>query len=205
MHKVIIAGGGTGGHIFPAIAIAGALKRVEPDIQILFVGAKGRMEMEKVPQAGYPIEGLNINGFNRNHLLKNFSLPFQLMKSWIQANRILNRFQPHAVVGVGGYASFPLLFAAQRKGIPTLIQEQNSFAGKANRFLGKKAKKICVSYPEMGRFFPATQMIVTGNPVRDLLVHSTIPREKALDYFGLGHSKKNNFNPGRQPGSQVHQ
>src|ERR1044072_9682744 len=142
--KIIIAGGGTGGHIFPAIAIAGALKKLDPGIEILFVGAKGKMEMEKVPQAGYKIEGLDIAGFNRSSLLKNIGLPFKLIKSFWQVRKIVAGFGPDAVIGVGGYSSFPVLRYAQQKGIPTFIHESNSFAGKSNQILGKKATKVYV-------------------------------------------------------------
>src|SRR5699024_5768588 len=144
-HKIIIAGGGTGGHIFPAIAIARALQQKEKDIDLLFVGAKGKMEMEKVPEAGYKIIGLNIAGMNRSSWFKNITLPFKLMGSMMKAGSILKRFQPDVVVGVGGYASFPVLKMAQARGIPTVIQEQNSFAGKTNILLGKKAMRICVA------------------------------------------------------------
>ncbi|SFD13018.1 UDP-N-acetylglucosamine-N-acetylmuramylpentapeptide N-acetylglucosamine transferase [Chitinophaga sp. CF118] len=187
--KIIIAGGGTGGHIFPAIAIANALKKINPDTEILFVGAKGKMEMEKVPQAGYPIEGLEIAGFNRSNMFKNLLLPFKILKSLGQARRILERFQPHAVVGVGGYASFPVMRKAQHKGIPTLIQEQNSFAGKANMSLGKKAKKICVAYEGMDKFFPADKLVMTGNPVRGNITQSAVTKEDALQHFGLQSGK----------------
>src|SRR5215472_11320730 len=136
--RIIIAGGGTGGHIFPAVAIANALKKIKPEIEILFIGAKGKMEMEKIPQAGYRIEGIDIAGFNRSSLIKNASLPFKLIRSFFQVNRILRSFRPNAVIGVGGYSSFPVLRAAQAKGIPTFIHESNSFAGKSNILLGKK-------------------------------------------------------------------
>src|SRR5213079_1738755 len=147
--RIIIAGGGTGGHIFPAIAIANAMKKKDSSIEILFVGAKGKMEMEKVPQAGYKIIGLDIAGFNRSSLIKNIGLPFKIIKSYFQARKIMSDFKPDAVVGVGGYASFPMLQLAQQRNIPTVIQEQNSFAGKTNMILGKKAKKICVAYEGM--------------------------------------------------------
>ena len=143
--KIIIAGGGTGGHIFPAIAIANALKKKEPGIDILFVGAKGKMEMEKVPQAGYKIEGLNIAGFNRSSLIKNIGLPFKLLKSFFQVRSILKKFKPNAVIGVGGYSSFPVLRVAQAKGSPSFIHESNSFAGKSNILMGKKANMIFVA------------------------------------------------------------
>lgn len=201
--KIIIAGGGTGGHIFPAIAIANALKKTEPDIDILFVGALGKMEMEKVPQAGYPIEGLEIAGFNRSNMLKNLLLPFKILKSLGQARRILQRFQPDAVVGVGGYASFPMLRKAQRTGIPTLIQEQNSFAGKTNMILGKKARRICVAYEGMEKFFPADKLVLTGNPVRGNITQSAITREEALQHFGLHSGKTTVFAVGGSLGAKA--
>jgi len=188
--KFIIAGGGTGGHIFPAIAIANALKRLQPDCAILFVGAKGKMEMEKVPQAGYEIIGLDIAGFNRNSLLKNISLPFKLVKSFLDAKKIINDFKPNAVVGVGGYASFPVLYMAQAAGIPTLIQEQNSFAGKSNKILGKKAKAVCVAYDNMEQFFPKNVLIKTGNPVRANITSSNISRTQGIEFFKLDATKK---------------
>lgn len=200
--KVIIAGGGTGGHIFPAIAIANALKKIQPDTDILFVGALGKMEMEKVPQAGYPIEGLEIAGFNRSNMLKNLLLPFKILKSLGQARRIMQRFQPDVVVGVGGYASFPMLKQAQRKGIPTLIQEQNSYAGKTNKLLGKKAKKICVAYDGMEVFFPADKLIQTGNPVRNSITQSAVSKEEALAHFGLNKDKKTVFVVGGSLGAK---
>jgi UDP-N-acetylglucosamine--N-acetylmuramyl-(pentapeptide) pyrophosphoryl-undecaprenol N-acetylglucosamine transferase len=187
--RIIIAGGGTGGHIFPAIAIAHALRKNDPACKILFVGAKGKMEMEKVPQAGYEIIGLDIAGFNRNSMLQNLSLPFKMMKSLLQAKEVLTKFNPHVVIGVGGYASFPMLWWAQRKGIPTLIQEQNSFAGKANKILGKKARKICVAYEGMKQFFPADKIILTGNPVRESIVSGMPDRELAIRSFELDPSR----------------
>jgi UDP-N-acetylglucosamine--N-acetylmuramyl-(pentapeptide) pyrophosphoryl-undecaprenol N-acetylglucosamine transferase len=201
--KVIIAGGGTGGHIFPAIAIANALKKIQPETDILFVGALGKMEMEKVPQAGYPIEGLEIAGFNRSNMLKNLLLPFKILKSLGQAKRILQRFQPDVVVGVGGYASYPMLKQAQRKGIPTLIQEQNSYAGKTNKILGKKAKRICVAYDGMDKFFPADKLIQTGNPVRGSITQSAVTREEALAHFGLDANKKTVFVVGGSLGAKA--
>lgn len=201
--KIIIAGGGTGGHIFPAIAIANALKKIDPDTDILFVGAKGKMEMDKVPQAGYQIEGLEIAGFNRSNMLKNLLLPFKMLKSLGQARRIIERFQPHAVVGVGGYASFPIMRKAQGKGIPTLIQEQNSFAGKANMLLGKKAKKICVAYEGMEKFFPADKIVVTGNPVRGNITQSAVSKEDALQHFGLQTGKTTVFAVGGSLGAKA--
>ncbi|MBO9636040.1 MAG: undecaprenyldiphospho-muramoylpentapeptide beta-N-acetylglucosaminyltransferase [Chitinophagaceae bacterium] len=188
--KVIIAGGGTGGHIFPAIAIANALKKIEPSIDILFVGAKGKMEMEKVPQAGYPIEGLDIAGFNRSSLIKNIGLPFKLIKSFFQVRKIVTDFMPDAVVGVGGYSSFPVLRYAQARGIPTFIHESNSFAGKSNMMLGKKATRVFVASDGMDKFFPADKLMITGNPVRSTIVRNTITREQGMEYFGLDPAKK---------------
>jgi len=188
--KVIIAGGGTGGHIFPAVAIGHALQRLVPGVELLFVGANGKMEMEKVPQEGFKIVGLDIAGFDRGNMLKNISLPFKIIKSYMQARSILNDFQPDAVVGVGGYASFPMLNAAQWKGIPTLIQEQNSYAGKSNKILGRKAKAICVGYDNMDRFFPKAKIKFTGNPVRNKIAQSTITREEGQLWLGLDGQKK---------------
>ncbi len=201
--RIIIAGGGTGGHIFPAIAIANALKKIDPETEILFVGAKGKMEMEKVPQAGYKIEGLEIAGFNRSNMLKNLLLPFKVIKSLGQARRIIEHFQPQAVVGVGGYASFPILRKAQSKGIPTLIQEQNSFAGKANMILGRKAKKICTGYESMEKFFPADKIIYTGNPVRNNITQSSVTKEDALQHFGLKSGKLTVFAVGGSLGAKA--
>jgi UDP-N-acetylglucosamine--N-acetylmuramyl-(pentapeptide) pyrophosphoryl-undecaprenol N-acetylglucosamine transferase len=187
--KIIIAGGGTGGHIFPAIAIAGALKRQLPDVELLFVGAKGKMEMEKVPQAGYRIEGIDIAGLNRSSLIKNIGLPVKLIKSFFQVRHIIQDFMPDAVVGVGGYSSYPVLRAAQSKGIPTFIHESNSFAGKANQWLGKKATAIFVASDGMEKFFPAEKIMITGNPVRANLVSNKISREEAIRSFGLDPDK----------------
>jgi len=189
-HKIIIAGGGTGGHIFPAIAIANAMKQLLPATDILFVGAKGKMEMEKVPREGYQIIGLDIAGYNRTSVLKNILLPYKLIKSYFQAKKIINEFKPTAVVGVGGYASFPMLNIAQQKGIPTLIQEQNSFAGKSNKILGKKAKAICVAYDGMERFFPKEVIVKTGNPVRQSITKNNITKQEGIDFFQLNASKK---------------
>ena len=168
--KIIISGGGTGGHILPAVAIANALKRLVPSCEILFVGANGRMEMEKVPAAGYKIIGLNIAGIQRGSILKNLSLPFKVIGSVQKALHIIKDFRPDVVVGVGGYASGPLLYAASLKGIPYLIQEQNSYAGVTNKWLGRKAAKICVAFDEMDQFFPADRILKTGNPVRKEVV-----------------------------------
>ena len=188
--KIIIAGGGTGGHIFPAIAIANALKKIDPAIGILFVGAKGKMEMEKVPQAGYKIEGIDIAGFNRSSLIKNVGLPFKLMKSFFQVRKIVGQFGPDAVVGVGGYSSFPVLRYAQAKRIPTFIHESNSFAGKSNILLGKKATNIFVAVEGMEKFFPKDKLIVTGNPVRTAIANSTVSKEQALQFFKLDSARK---------------
>lgn len=188
--KLIVAGGGTGGHIFPAVAIANAVRKASPEAEVLFVGAKGKMEMEKVPKEGYRIIGLDIAGFDRNSMLKNLSLPFKLIKSFIHAGKILNEFKPNVVVGVGGYASFPVLYMAQRKGIPTLIQEQNSHAGKSNQQLGKKAKAICVAYDGMDKFFPKDKLILTGNPIRASISTNEISKEAGIEKFGLNSTKK---------------
>jgi UDP-N-acetylglucosamine--N-acetylmuramyl-(pentapeptide) pyrophosphoryl-undecaprenol N-acetylglucosamine transferase len=183
--RFIIAGGGTGGHIFPAIAIAGALKKQDPGTEILFVGAKGKMEMEKVPQAGYRIEGITIAGFNRSSLIRNIGLPFKLIRSFFQVGRILKIFKPDAVIGVGGYSSFPVLRSAQARGIPTFIHESNSFAGKSNILLGRKATRIFVAADGMEKFFPSGRITITGNPVRSTIVESTITREEGIRFFGL--------------------
>ena len=188
--RIIIAGGGTGGHIFPAVAIANAIVRIQPKTEILFVGAKGKMEMEKVPLAGYRIEGLTIAGFNRSSLIKNIGLPFKLLKSFLQVKNIFNEFRPTAVIGVGGYSSFPVLRFAQLKGIDTFIHESNSFAGKSNRLLGKKAIKIFVAIDGMNQFFPSDKLILTGNPVRENIAKSKLSREEAILYFGLNPNKK---------------
>ena len=188
--KIIIAGGGTGGHIFPAIAIANAILEQEPHTEILFVGAKGKMEMEKIPQAGFKIEGLDIAGFNRSSLIKNIGLPFKLVKSLLQVRRIFRSFQPAAVIGVGGYSSFPVLRFAQSKGIPSFIHESNSFAGRANIMLGKKARKIFVASDGMEKFFPADKIVISGNPVRASIANSRLSREEGLRFFGLDPAKK---------------
>jgi UDP-N-acetylglucosamine--N-acetylmuramyl-(pentapeptide) pyrophosphoryl-undecaprenol N-acetylglucosamine transferase len=188
--KIIIAGGGTGGHIFPAIAIANALKNLLPDIEILFVGAKGKMEMEKVPQAGYEIEGLDIAGFDRSSMLKNIGLPFKLAKSFLQVRRIMQSFKPDAVIGVGGYSSFPVLRYAQARGIASFIHESNSFAGKSNMMLGKKAVKIFVASDGMEKFFPKGKIMITGNPVRSSIAYSKHSRHEGQVFFGLDRTKK---------------
>jgi UDP-N-acetylglucosamine--N-acetylmuramyl-(pentapeptide) pyrophosphoryl-undecaprenol N-acetylglucosamine transferase len=188
--RVIIAGGGTGGHIFPAVAIGQALQRLEPGTELLFVGAKGKMEMEKVPKEGFEIVGLDIAGYDRGNFFKNLLLPFKLLKSNIQARGVLKSFKPNAVVGVGGYASFPVLNAAQGMGIPTLIQEQNSYAGKSNKILGRKAKAVCVGYENMERFFPADKLILTGNPVRKSISHVNVTREEGQAWLGMNPERK---------------
>lgn len=186
----MISGGGTGGHIYPAIAIANAWKEEFPDSEILFVGALGKMEMQKVPEAGYRIEGLPVAGLQRRLTLENLKFPFKLLKSLMKAKRMVKEFQPDVVVGVGGYASGPILYAAQSKGIPTLVQEQNSYAGLTNKILAKKANKICVAYPEMERFFPSEKIAYTGNPVRKDILELDGKREKAFEHFGLKEGKK---------------
>jgi UDP-N-acetylglucosamine--N-acetylmuramyl-(pentapeptide) pyrophosphoryl-undecaprenol N-acetylglucosamine transferase len=188
--RIIIAGGGTGGHIFPAIAIANALKKKDESIDILFVGARGKMEMEKVPQAGYRIEGLDIAGFNRSSLIKNIGLPFKLIKSFFQVRKILDQFKPDAVIGVGGYSSFPVLRYAQAKGIPSFIHESNSFAGKSNMMLGKKATRVFTGTGGMEKFFPAAKILVTGNPVRAVIAASGVSRAEGLRFFSLEENKK---------------
>ncbi|WP_207514452.1 undecaprenyldiphospho-muramoylpentapeptide beta-N-acetylglucosaminyltransferase [Longitalea luteola] len=200
--RIIIAGGGTGGHIFPAVAIANALRKFEPTIEILFVGAKGKMEMEKVPQAGYKIEGLDIAGFNRSSLIKNIGLPLKLLKSFWQVRKIIGTFKPDAVIGVGGYSSFPVLRYAQTQGIATFIHEANSFAGKANMMLGKNATKIFVASDGMEKFFPANKILVTGNPVRQSIVNNTISRKEGIEFFELDPAKKTVFVTGGSLGAK---
>jgi len=187
--KAIISGGGSGGHIFPAVAIAGALKRRHPDVDILFIGAEGRMEMEKVPAAGYKIEGLPIAGLQRKltleNIVKNLQLPFKMLKSRRKVKDILRSFAPDIVVGVGGFASEPTLKAAADMGYPTLLQEQNSYAGLTNKMLARNAKKICVAYEGMDRFFPKDKIIFTGNPVRGDIEQMNATREEGCEMFGL--------------------
>ena len=187
---IIIAGGGTGGHIFPAIAIANAIKKLQPQTAFLFIGAKGKMEMEKVPQAGFEIKGLDIAGFNRSSLIKNIGLPFKLIKSFFQVRQIFNSFHPTAVIGVGGYSSYPVLRYAQSKKIKTFIHESNSFAGKSNILLGKKAIRIFTASDGMEKFFPGNKIMQTGNPVRAAISHSTLTRAEGISYFGLDPQKK---------------
>nr|MCR5191897.1 glycosyltransferase [Bacteroidales bacterium] len=187
--KAIISGGGTGGHIFPAIAIANAIKKRYPEAEILFVGAEGRMEMEKVPAAGYRIEGLPIAGLQRKltpaNIARNLILPFKMMRSRHKVKAILKEFNPDIVVGVGGFASEPTLKAAEKMGFPTLLQEQNSYAGLTNKMLAKGARKICVAYEGMDRFFPAEKIVMTGNPVRETIEKMNVEKEEALRHFDL--------------------
>jgi len=188
--RIIISGGGTGGHIFPAIAIANALKRLDEKTEILFVGANGRMEMEKVPAAGYKIIGLDIQGIQRGSIVKNLKFPLKLINSVRRSIKIINDFKPDAAVGVGGYASGPLLYAASIKGIPYLIQEQNSYAGITNKWLGKKATEICVAFDGMDKFFPADKILKTGNPIRKESVDITGKQMQALELLKLSAFKK---------------
>lgn len=182
--KIIISGGGTGGHIYPAIAIADAIKEQRPDTEFLFVGAKGKMEMTKVPEAGYKIEGLGITGIKRSLSFSNLLFPFKLLKSSWRARQIIKEFKPHAAVGTGGYASGPTLRAAAKAGVPTILQEQNALPGITNRLLGKKAERICVAYPGMEKYFDKNKILLTGNPVRKKVVNIEGKREKALQHFG---------------------
>lgn len=188
--RIIISGGGTGGHIFPAVSIANAIKEQHPDAEILFVGAEGRMEMQRVPAAGYQIIGLPVSGFDRKHLFKNFVVLLKLAKSQMKARNIIKNFRPHVAVGVGGYASGPTLKMAGIMGIPTLLQEQNSYAGVTNKLLAKKAKCICVAYDGMEKFFEKGKIILTGNPVRQGLLSNENNREESLRQFKLDPNKK---------------
>ena len=200
--KVIISGGGTGGHIFPALSIADKLKELNPETEILFVGADGRMEMEKVPAAGYRIEGLPIAGLQRKLTLSNLALPFKVLKSISMAKKLIREFKPDIAIGVGGYASAPLLWAAGRLGIPTLIQEQNGYAGLTNKIVGKKAESICVAYDGMERFFPADRIVFSGNPIRKEIVPATEQmRQEAMEFYGLDPQKKHIFIVGGSLGS----
>ena len=189
-YRILISGGGTGGHIYPALAIANAWMEKHPDSEILFVGAEGKMEMQKVPEAGYPIKGLPVAGLQRKLTLSNLSFPIKLWRSLRMAAGIVNEFKPQLVVGVGGYASGPVLYAAQSKGIPTLLQEQNSYAGLTNKILAKKAARICVAYPEMDRFFPKEKIKLTGNPVRKDLLDLAGKKELGQQKFGLEANRK---------------
>ena len=188
--RVIISGGGTGGHIFPAVSIANAIREKRPDAEILFVGAEGRMEMQRVPAAGYEIKGLPVAGFDRKHLWRNVSVVIKLLRSRIMARRIIKAFRPMVAVGVGGYASGPTLDVAGKMGIPTLLQEQNSYAGVTNKLLAKNARRICVAYDGMERFFPADRILFTGNPVRQNLLHITLTRQEAAQQMGLDPAKR---------------
>lgn len=189
-HRFIVSGGGTGGHIFPAVSIANELKRRYPDSDILFVGALGRMEMERVPAAGYKIEGLPVSGFDRKNMIRNFRVLLNLAVSMVKARRIVKRFKPEIAIGVGGYASGPLLKAAAALGVPTLIQEQNSYAGVTNKLLSQKASKICVAYDNMEKFFPADKIVKTGNPVRQDLFNVDPKAGDAYAFFGLNPNLK---------------
>ena len=200
--KAIISGGGTGGHIFPALSIANKLKEMNPETEILFVGAEGRMEMERVPAAGYEIVGLPVAGLKRSLTLSNLALPFKVIKSVRMAKKLIREFRPDIAIGVGGYASAPLLWAASRLGIPTLIQEQNGFAGLTNKILGKKAKAICVAYEGMERFFPADRIILTGNPIRKEIVPATEQmKQEAMGFYNLDPARKHIFIVGGSLGS----
>lgn len=203
LNRVVISGGGTGGHIFPAIAIANEIKERYPECEILFIGANGKMEMEKVPAAGYKIEGLDIVGIQRKLTLKNLAVPFKLFKSLLRAKKIIKKFNPDVAIGVGGYASAPTLRVSGRMGIPTLLQEQNSYPGVTNKILAKKAKKICVAYPKMDRFFPAEKIIITGNPVRSEVAQIEGKRDEAIKEFGLNPDKKTIFILGGSLGART--
>lgn len=187
--KILISGGGTGGHIFPAVSIANAIKRRYPDAEILFVGADNRMEMERVPAAGYKIVGLPVAGFDRKKIWRNFGVLWKLFKSMLKARKIVRDFAPDIVIGVGGYASGPTLKAAQRQGVPTLIQEQNQYPGVTNKLLAAKADAICVAYENMDRFFPKEKIILTGNPVRESLTQCNLTKAQARETFGLAPDK----------------
>lgn len=188
--KIIIAGGGTGGHVFPAIAIAKAIIKIMPSADILFVGAIGKMEMDKVPLAGFKIVGLPIAGFQRKNLIKNINLPFKILRSFFKARRLVKNFKPDVVVGVGGYASAPIVFVSNLFKVPVLLQEQNAMPGLTNRLLAKKANKICVAYNEMDNFFPKEKIILTGNPVRPEIKKLNVDRDIALRFFNLEADKK---------------
>lgn len=194
-YRVIISGGGTGGHIYPAIAIANALRTTHPDTEILFVGAEGRMEMQKVPEAGYAIEGLWISGLQRKLTVDNLAFPAKIVSSSLKAHKIINKFKPQAAVGVGGYASGPLVYVASLRRIPSLLQEQNSYAGLTNKMLSNQVDKICVAHPGMEKFFPKEKLVFTGNPIRKEIVELAQQglanrRPEALEYFGLDPNKK---------------
>jgi len=188
--KIIISGGGTGGHIFPAIAIANAIRSLRPDTEFLFVGAEGKMEMEKVPAAGFKIEGLWISGFQRKLSLSNLAFPFKVITSLIKAKKILKSFKPDAVVGTGGFASGPMLQVAAQNGVVTLVQEQNSYPGITNKILSKKVDRICVAYSGMEKYFPKEKILLTGNPVRQDILSLDGKKERGLEYFGLNNNKR---------------
>ena len=188
--RVIISGGGTGGHIFPAISIANAIRSAHPEAKILFIGAENRMEMQRVPAAGYQIKGLPIAGFDRKHLWKNLGVIFKIWQSRRKARSIIREFRPQVAVGVGGYASGPTLQVCQQMGIPTLLQEQNSYAGLTNKLLARHARKICVAYDGMERFFPKDRIVITGNPVRQNLIHNTYSRGSSIEELGLDRTKR---------------
>ncbi|MCQ2332264.1 MAG: undecaprenyldiphospho-muramoylpentapeptide beta-N-acetylglucosaminyltransferase [Paludibacteraceae bacterium] len=190
MKRYLISGGGTGGHIFPAISIANELKARDGECEILFVGAKGRMEMKRVPEAGYEIVGLNVQGFHRHHLWKNIGVLYNLIKSMCKVKKVIQEFKPDVAIGVGGYASGAALRVAENMGIPVVIQEQNGFAGVTNKLLAKKAERICVAYDGMEKYFPAEKIVVTGNPVRQNLFNHDISKAEALAHFGLKEGKK---------------
>lgn len=200
--KILVSGGGTGGHIFPAIAIANKLKELLPNTEISFVGAQGRMEMEKVPLAGYPITGLWISGFQRRLTFKNLMFPFKVISSYFKARRIINKFKPHIAIGTGGYASGPLLFAASRKKVPTLIHEQNAFPGITNKLLASRVDKVCVSYPNMENYFPAEKITITGNPIRKEILHISHSQKEGIEFFGLESNKKTLLIIGGSQGAQ---
>jgi UDP-N-acetylglucosamine--N-acetylmuramyl-(pentapeptide) pyrophosphoryl-undecaprenol N-acetylglucosamine transferase len=187
--RIIIAGGGTGGHIFPAVAVANALRKLDASVEILFVGAMGKMEMEKVPKAGYQIVGLDIAGFNRSAIWKNIMLPYKLAKSFLQVRKVFRQFKPNAAFGVGGYSSFPVLRYAQWAGVPTFLHEANAFAGKSNMMLGKKAHTVFVASAGMEKFFPADKIVVSGNPVRSAIADNKIDKATAAASFGLSADK----------------
>lgn len=201
-YRIMISGGGTGGHIYPAIAIADALKAVA-EVEILFVGAKGRMEMKKVPEAGYQIVGLWISGIQRKLSLKNLLFPFKLLSSLWKSSGLIKKFKPHAVVGVGGYASGPLLYVASRKRIPTLIQEQNSYAGLTNKWLAGRVQKICVAHDGMEKYFPENKLVITGNPVRNHILLDDARRKDSYEFFGFSPEKKTVFMTGGSLGART--
>lgn len=187
---MLISGGGTGGHVFPAIAIANALRQIDSTIQIRFIGAEGRLEMQKVPEAGYEIDGLWISGFQRDNLLKNVALPFKVISSLMKARGIIKKFKPDVMVGVGGYASGPAMYMASKMGVPILVQEQNSFAGVTNKMVAKQAARFCVAYDGMEKFFPKERIVKTGNPVRGNIAFHAPDRKKSLDFFNLSPDRK---------------